>query len=182
MSNLTGNIKSAFTNLKSASQTAVDQLEQKLATIDRPSQATSPVHAPAEIDPSELDNIVWTIPQSSSSAAPLDGKSIECRFLGSHKSALSDGGAICDLIQKVRTQYEVPSPPLCGITVHPSAVTVAIYPVDEKEKSAVTNLINFIPLGGDLSGLLVDCDDHAEVWLLQGLDLTSRLQELFKTD
>ena len=82
------------------------------------------------------------------------------------------------MIQKIRTQYEVPPPPLCGLTV--SASTVAIYPVDGKEKSAVANLIKLIPLGGDLSGVLVDRDDHADVWLLQGLDLTTRLQEIFQ--
>ena len=46
----------------------------------------------------------------------------------------------------------------------------------------MTNLIKFLPLGGDLSGLLVDRDDHADVWLLQGLDLTTRLQELLKPE
>ena len=62
--------------------------------------------AEPEIDPSELENISWEIPDATGSATDMEGKSLECRFLGSHKSALSDGEPICDLIQKVRTQYK----------------------------------------------------------------------------
>jgi hypothetical protein len=183
MSNLTGNLKSAFTNLRTSATTAVDQIEQKLAKIESPTHAggqpTPVVDQRQEVDPSEIDNINWTLPEPNSSPAQIDGKSIECRFLGCHKSTLSDGEPICDLIQKIRTQYEVPPPPLCGLTVAAGG-PVAIYPVDGKDKSAVANLIKLIPLGGDLSGILVDRDDHADVWLLQGLDLTTRLQEILQ--
>ena len=48
------------------------------------------------------------------------------------------------------------------------------------EKSTLTNVIKLLPLGGDVAGVLVDRDDHAELWLLQGLDLNVRLQEILQ--
>lgn len=108
----------------------------------------------------------------------IEGKNLECRFLGCRKSNLSEGETICGQIKQLRTQYQVPTPPLCGLVVNSSQV--AIHPSDQSENAVLGNLIKLIPLEGDLSGLLVDRDDHAQVWLLQGLDLTARLGEILK--
>ena len=68
MSSLTGNLKSAFTNFKSSATTAVDQLEQKLAKIDSPSHNVGDQGGPPELDPSEMENISWTIPEKNASS------------------------------------------------------------------------------------------------------------------
>ena len=69
MSNITGNLKSAFTNFKSSATTAVDQLEQKLAKIDSPSNSVvDPSLSQPEIDPAEMENISWTIPEKNVNA------------------------------------------------------------------------------------------------------------------
>jgi hypothetical protein len=181
MSNLSGNIKSAFSKIQISANSAVDQLEQKLSNIESPSSPTPVQNPPSpDIDPAEIENIAWVLPDSTQTATAIEGKSLECRFLGSRKSGLSEAEAVSELIQKCRAQYQVPTPPLCGITLNSSAI--AIYPVDQKEKQILTNLIKLIPIGGDISGLLVDRDEHAEVWILQGLDITIRLQELLKAD
>ena len=69
MSNITGNLKSAFTNFKSSATTAVDQLEQKLAKIDSPSNSVvDPSLSRPEIDPAEMENISWSIPEKNANA------------------------------------------------------------------------------------------------------------------
>ena len=97
-------------------------------------------------------------------------------------------------IQTARAQFRVPSPPLARLTIKAPALSLS--PVNEpgraylsfssdtkpnaSEKSTLTNVIKLIPLGGDIAGILVDRDDHAELWLLQGLDLNIRLQEILQ--
>ena len=123
----------------------------------------------------------------------IKGKTIECRFLGGRQSNISESENFLKSIKDIRQSYDIPSPPLCKIHIDGSDLIIH---VNEDEQNALhSKIIKNISIEGnsqilmnvvftimftlaDLCGLLVDKGTNAEVWLLQGLDLRSRLSEL----
>ena len=118
------------------------------------------------------------------------GSSLECRFLGSRQSNISESKSFLESILLIRKHYDVPNPSLCKLFIDQS--DLIIHTSDDASHALRTKLIKHIPLEGlficlfvclhicsaDLCGVLVDRDTNAEVWLLQGLDITKRIGEL----
>lgn len=174
VTNITGNLKNAFSSLKTSAAQIADKIDAPLSPpVERQSQTQSP-----ELDPSIVEEISWDYPEAIEHEPLSDGKNIECRLLGIRHCGLEAAEDVAKSIQTARAQFKVPSPPLARLTI--KAPSLSISPVNEPEKSTLTNVIKLIPLGGDVAGVLVDRDDHAELWLLQGLDLNVRLQEILQ--
>ncbi|CAG5107888.1 Oidioi.mRNA.OKI2018_I69.chr1.g3538.t1.cds [Oikopleura dioica] len=174
VTNITGNLKNAFSSLKTSAAQIADKIDAPLSPpAERQSQTRSP-----EIDPSIVEEISWDYPEPIEHEPISDGKNIECRLLGIRHCGLEAAEDVAKSIQTARAQFRVPSPPLARLTIKAPALSLS--PVNEPEKSTLTNVIKLIPLGGDIAGILVDRDDHAELWLLQGLDLNIRLQEILQ--
>jgi len=165
-------LKSTFSNLKTSATAALDTLESKLAdpVAQQQQQPGTPV------DPAEAESVMWVVPVCAGSKPTLSENYVECRFMGARPSNLSEAKSFLDSIKLLRANYDVPAPQICRL--HKSGADLVIYSQGDSDNALVAKIISLMPCEGDLCGMLVDRDDHAEVWLLEGLDLSARLGSL----
>jgi len=173
------NLKSGFSKLKTQATNAFDNLEQKLEKLDSevisPTQQSRPI-SQSPVNPEDVEKINWEVPKHENSNVTPSGSSLECRYLGGRQSNISESKSFLESILLIRKHYDVPSPSICKLFIDQSDLT--IHTSDDASHALRTKLIKHIPLEADLCGVLVDRDTNAEVWLLQGLDITKRIGEL----
>ena len=76
----------------------------------------------------------------------LSGSSLECRFLGSRQSNISESKSFLESILLIRKHYDVPSPSLCKLFIDQS--DLIIHTSDDASHALRTKIIKHIPLEG----------------------------------